>query len=125
MDIGCTADEEAASALEYTDEPVTEASELSTPVTFSADASPSLPEQPLPPEPTTATPKKKKKKKSKKSNKGKDVIHAGTSNMRSQDDKVNSPQILCISRNKHWRYISSYHVCVIHQSHCNWSLNIS
>jgi hypothetical protein len=26
------------------------------------------------------------------------------------------PPVLCISRNKHWRYISSYHVCLTSNS---------
>ncbi|KAH9947088.1 hypothetical protein B0H21DRAFT_740280 [Amylocystis lapponica] len=49
--------------------------------------------------------KKKKKKKSKKSAKAKE---AATNNAQppADDDR---PPVLCISRNKHWRYISSYH----------------
>ena len=50
--------------------------------------------------------KKKKKKKTKKSKtKGTPDVDA-----RATDDE--RPPVLCISRNKHWRYISSYHVCV-------------
>lgn len=122
------ADDDATSPPEYTDDPVTEISEVSTPVTFSADASPLLSEQPLPSDPTTATQKKKKKKKSKKSAKAKEAAAAAASKSRSQDvdgDSEDRPQVLCISRNKHWRYISSYHVRVMHQSHCCPSLNIS
>jgi hypothetical protein len=54
--------------------------------------------------------KKKKKKKSKKSAKTKDVDSAPT---KAEPSDLNGrPPILCISRNKHWRYISSYHVCL-------------
>jgi hypothetical protein len=56
---------------------------------------------------TTTTAKKKKKKKSKKSTKSK-----GEPNVKplTEDDEP-GPLVLRISRNKHWRYISSYHVC--------------
>jgi hypothetical protein len=53
--------------------------------------------------------KKKKKKKPKKSAKAKDVASAPTTGTNSSDLNGRSP-VLCISRNKHWRYISSYHV---------------
>ena len=58
---------------------------------------------------TTATQKKKKKKKPKKSAKAKE---AASSKAKTQDelDTEGRPPVLCISRNKHWRYISSYHV---------------
>ncbi|KAI0327648.1 hypothetical protein GY45DRAFT_1327293 [Cubamyces sp. BRFM 1775] len=49
--------------------------------------------------------KKKKKKKAKKSTKGKDT----TKGAGEQDQERDRPPVLCISRNKHWRYISSYH----------------
>ena len=57
---------------------------------------------------TSSTPKKKKKKKSKKSSKSKDEPNAKPL---TEDDEP-SPLVLRISRNKHWRYISSYHVCL-------------
>jgi hypothetical protein len=47
--------------------------------------------------------KKKKKKKPKKSAKAKAAKAASESAQA-------RPNVLCISRNKHWRYISSYHV---------------
>ncbi|KAG6860857.1 hypothetical protein C0995_006721 [Termitomyces sp. Mi166 len=47
--------------------------------------------------------KKKKKKKSKKSAKAKEG--AGAAQAKESDGRP----VLCISRNKHWRYISSYH----------------
>ncbi|KAI0789458.1 hypothetical protein C8Q75DRAFT_866195 [Abortiporus biennis] len=50
--------------------------------------------------------KKKKKKKSKKAAKEKEASHAAKPAHGSDDDR---PPVLCISRNKHWRYISSYH----------------
>lgn len=59
-------------------------------------------------EDTTTTAKKKKKKKSKKSAKSKGEPNAKP--LVGEDDEP-SPQVLRISRNKHWRYISSYHVC--------------
>jgi hypothetical protein len=58
-------------------------------------------------EDTTTTAKKKKKKKSKKSAKSKGEPNAKPL----VEDDEPSPQVLRISRNKHWRYISSYHVC--------------
>ena len=58
-------------------------------------------------EDTTTPPKKKKKKKSKKSVKSK-----GEPNTKPvSGDGEPGPLVLRISRNKHWRYISSYHVC--------------
>ncbi|KAH6911139.1 hypothetical protein BKA70DRAFT_1269566 [Coprinopsis sp. MPI-PUGE-AT-0042] len=47
-------------------------------------------------------PKKKKKKKSKKAGKSKDSEAKAA-------ETESRPPLLCISRNKHWRYISSYH----------------
>ena len=54
----------------------------------------------------SATTQKKKKKKSKKSLKAKEAAASGSKT----DSQPNPPPVLCISRNKHWRYISSYHV---------------
>ncbi|TFK56419.1 hypothetical protein OE88DRAFT_1649692 [Heliocybe sulcata] len=51
------------------------------------------------------TQKKKKKKKSKKS-KAKESQKVKLEEVPDQDTR---PPVLCISRNKHWRYISSYH----------------
>lgn len=51
--------------------------------------------------------KKKKKKKSKKSSKANGGLGATETPKESGDPK---PSVLCISRNKHWKYISSYHV---------------
>jgi hypothetical protein len=58
-------------------------------------------------EDTTTTTKKKKKKKPKKSTKSK-----GEPSVKplTEDEDEPSPLVLRISRNKHWRYISSYHV---------------
>ena len=61
-------------------------------------------------EDTTTLPKKKKKKKSKKSTKSKGEPSAKPL---TEDDEP-GPLVLRISRNKHWRYISSYHVCIPH-----------
>ncbi|KAG6839655.1 hypothetical protein C0991_000464 [Blastosporella zonata] len=49
--------------------------------------------------------KKKKKKKPKKSTKAKEAA-AQAKALQESDGR---PPVLCISRNKHWRYISSYH----------------
>lgn len=59
--------------------------------------------------PTSTGPKKKKKKKSKKSAKTKEAA-AAAAKASPEDLELNRPPVLCISRNKHWRYISSYHV---------------
>ena len=53
--------------------------------------------------------KKKKKKRSKKSVKEKEAA-ALAAKVTADDMDSNRPPVLCISRNKHWRYISSYHV---------------
>ncbi|PPQ79421.1 hypothetical protein CVT25_002691 [Psilocybe cyanescens] len=81
-------------------------SELSTPLTESGRTSPNSVEIEVPDDCATTTQKKKKKKKSKKS-KAKDASAA--SQFRDDADAEGRPPILCISRNKHWRYISSYH----------------
>jgi hypothetical protein len=59
-------------------------------------------------EDATVAQKKKKKKKPKKRSKAKAEANAKPS---IEDDEP-SPLVLRISRNKHWRYISSYHVCL-------------
>ncbi|KAI0354755.1 hypothetical protein OH77DRAFT_1425873 [Trametes cingulata] len=56
---------------------------------------------------TPAQSKKKKKKKAKKSSKPKDGTAGGKT--AGGADERDRPPVLCISRNKHWRYISSYH----------------
>jgi hypothetical protein len=61
-------------------------------------------------EDTTTAPKKKKKKKPKKSTKSKGELNVKP--LTEDDDP--GPLVLRISRNKHWRYISSYHVCLPH-----------
>ncbi|KAF9567753.1 hypothetical protein CPC08DRAFT_813918 [Agrocybe pediades] len=84
----------------------TTVSELSTPLTLSGRTSPDIPEDEVPEDSPTATQKKKKKKKSKKSSKSKD---AAARKAKDDEDDDDHPAVLCISRNKHWRYISSYH----------------
>jgi hypothetical protein len=59
--------------------------------------------------------KKKKKKKPKKSASAKardaELLTANAkTDAKAKDDAAGRPPVLCISRNKHWRYISSYHV---------------
>jgi hypothetical protein len=70
-------------------------------ITSSGSTSPAL-ETEAHTEATTGQ-KKKKKKKSKKSNK---VV---VQDVPTHQEEPRLP-VLCISRNKHWRYISSYHV---------------
>ncbi|KIJ54366.1 hypothetical protein M422DRAFT_153861 [Sphaerobolus stellatus SS14] len=53
-------------------------------------------------ETAVSTQKKKKKKKSKKSKAKEEKIET-------VQPEIEKPPVLCISRNKHWRYISSYH----------------
>ncbi|KAJ7650158.1 hypothetical protein FB45DRAFT_1050232 [Roridomyces roridus] len=54
--------------------------------------------------------KKKKKKKPKKSAAAKTRDAAlASENAKGKEDQAERPPVLCISRNKHWRYISSYH----------------
>ena len=90
----------------------TTVSELSTPLTQSGRSSPTginiteVLDETLPP-----TQKKKKKKKSKKSSKAKDATAKATA--KDTGDTEGRQPVLCISRNKHWRYISSYHVCIL------------
>lgn len=61
--------------------------------------------------PPTSAAKKKKKKKSKKSNKGKDATSSPASPLTpAPAPEENQPPPLFISRNKHWKYISSFHV---------------
>ncbi|KJA28368.1 hypothetical protein HYPSUDRAFT_177379 [Hypholoma sublateritium FD-334 SS-4] len=80
-------------------------SELSTPFTPSGGTSPTCIGGGIPDESAVATEKKKKKKKkSKKSGKSEDPARKATT----KEDEARPP-VLCISRNKHWRYISSYH----------------
>lgn len=58
--------------------------------------------------------KKKKKKKPKKSAKAKEAAAAAAkAKAQDQPDTDGRPPVLCISRNKHWRYISSYHVRIL------------
>src|ERR1700735_1805385 len=59
-------------------------------------------------EDATVAQKKKKKKKPKKRSK----VKAEANFKPSVEDDEPSPLVLRISRNKHWRYISSYHVCL-------------
>jgi hypothetical protein len=59
--------------------------------------------------------KKKRKKKPKKSAKAKEAaaLKAKAQDVPGPDTR---PPALCISRNKHWRYISSYHVRAINKN---------
>lgn len=70
--------------------------------------------------PTTTSQKKKKKKKSKKSAKAKEAAAKAKADSEKASEECNRPPVLCISRNKHWRYISSYHVCVSYLLYNYW-----
>ncbi|KAF9055802.1 hypothetical protein BJ165DRAFT_1428760 [Panaeolus papilionaceus] len=87
-------------------DPTTTVSEISTPITHSGRTSPAVIDTENPTEVSTPAPKKKKKKKPKKS--GKSATTAKTKVQEVQEAEPR-PSVLCISRNKHWRYISSYH----------------
>ena len=63
--------------------------------------------------------KKKKKKKSKKTTK---IKSNGAS--KAPEDGDDERPVLCISRNKHWRYISSYHVWILYRPSRSCALNI-
>ncbi len=59
----------------------------------------------------TEVPSAGKKKKKKKTKKAASKVREGTAGGNGNDEARDRPPVLCISRNKHWRYISSYHVC--------------
>lgn len=62
-----------------------------------------------------SVPKKKKKKKTKKHAKVQGAVAAVQANTQQESD---GRPVLCISRNKHWRYISSYHVSLFIGRYC-------
>jgi len=83
-------------------------SEVPTPLTQSGRTSPASLDDHLANGPPITAQKKKKKKKPKKSSTPKVVAEEIGKGGASSEAR---PQTLCISRNKHWKYISSYHVC--------------
>ena len=85
------------------------ASDLLTPISMKSGYTSPMTEELPTPEPAAVAQKKKKKKKPKKSAKSKDA----TDKPKFSEVTEGRPPVLCISRNKHWRYISSYHVCSI------------
>ena len=95
-------------------------SEISTPISRSGETSPTNFESEYPldtpdtPDAAPATQKKKKKKKPKKSAKAKEAAAQKSKANTPTVEQGTRPPVLCISRNKHWRYISSYHVCSCH-----------
>jgi hypothetical protein len=94
-----------------TDSVAITASEISTPVTpltHSGRTSPTSIDAKASDVTEPTTHKKKKKKKSKKSGKAKEL--ASQTVAQAEPESESRPPVLCISRNKHWRYISSYHV---------------
>lgn len=91
-----------------TDETTTPISEPWTPLIRSGETSP---DSEVVEDPVVTMQKKKKKKKPKKSAKAKEAAALKAKAQEAQDaeDAESRPPVLCISRNKHWRYISSYH----------------
>ncbi|KAK2462851.1 hypothetical protein APHAL10511_005049 [Amanita phalloides] len=100
------------------DEPVTSlsesedlaTSEAPTPFSHSGDTS-VVEDEPIPVNTNTVlstNQKKKKKKKAKKNAKLKEAS-AGQAPVQETTSVEGKPPVLCISRNKHWKYISSYH----------------
>lgn len=65
--------------------------------------------------PSEASQKKKKKKKSKKP-KTHETIDPPVKLRAVPSPDLERASVLCISRNKHWKYISSYHVIVLFTS---------
>jgi hypothetical protein len=86
---------------------VSELSSPVTPLTHSGRTSPTSIDAKVSDVTEKTTQKKKKKKKSKKSGKAKEVASQAVAQDEPESER---PPVLCISRNKHWRYISSYHV---------------
>jgi hypothetical protein len=77
-------------------------SEVTTPLTPKSPDAPLIEQKALEDVPVKKKKKKKKpKKKPKASAQGKE---------QEPSEPERKPPVLCISRNKHWRYISSYHV---------------
>jgi hypothetical protein len=69
---------------------------------------------PLPLESSALTSQKKKKKKKSKKPKTLDTADSPAGKLRTTapSPDFERASVLCISRNKHWKYISSYHVIV-------------
>ncbi|KZT73437.1 hypothetical protein DAEQUDRAFT_703895 [Daedalea quercina L-15889] len=78
---------------------------VDTPPTPISNSSGSVSPEPVLEDPHSQQQQKKKKKKKSKKSKAKETN--GAVKARAADDE--RPPVLCISRNKHWRYISSYH----------------
>ncbi|KAH7924472.1 hypothetical protein BV22DRAFT_1105446 [Leucogyrophana mollusca] len=79
-----------------------------SPTNTSREISPTAEDSPIDPAAQATAQKKKKKKKPKKS-KSKDTPADAGVKPNGSIPEVERPPVLCISRNKHWRYISSYH----------------
>lgn len=62
--------------------------------------------------------KKKKKKRAKKAAKTKAIAELAKVKDAELVRRDGRPPVLCISRNKHWKYISSYHVSLRPFSRC-------
>ena len=104
--------DETVTSLSESDDMAIATSDAPTPFTQSGDTSVVEDEPTLMDLVASTNQKKRKKKKSKKNAKAKEAAAAATS-AKETADVDGRPPVLCISRNKHWKYISSYHVCVI------------
>ena len=105
--------DETSTSLSDSDDLANATSDAPTPFTQSGDTS-LVEDEPSPMDLVASTnQKKKKKKKAKKSAKAKEAATAAAQgSVKETTDVDGKPPVLCISRNKHWKYISSYHVCV-------------
>lgn len=81
-------------------------SELATPLTLSGRTSPLSIDDQQYLESTVTRQKKKKKKRSKKTPTSQNTTIEARTDATSNEGR----SVLCISRNKHWKYISSFHV---------------
>jgi hypothetical protein len=84
-----------------------ETGDANTSLSSAEDVEPSVPAAGETAKDPPAAAKKSKKRKPKKKT---DTAEANRA-AQSIEQAPKSP-VLCISRNKHWRYISSYHVCL-------------
>ncbi|KAF8346816.1 hypothetical protein F5887DRAFT_1177019 [Amanita rubescens] len=100
--------DETVTSLSESDDLTIATSDAPTPFTQSGDTSVVEDEPTLMDLVASTNQKKKKKKKSKKNAKAKEAAAAAAS-AKETPDVDGRPPVLCISRNKHWKYISSYH----------------
>lgn len=121
LETAAPAVDETVTSLSESDDLAIATSGAPTPFTQSGDTS-VVEDEPTPMDLVASTnQKKKKKKKSKKNAKAKEA--AAVTSAKETAGIDGRPPVLCISRNKHWKYISSYHVCVIRMLRSVLALN--